>query len=341
MTSSERYYAKIMLLGEYGVILGSRALTIPFTHFTGELSLIHDEKYTDIGFALESNRQLRQYHQYLIESENAGITGEIINLDRFGEELEQGLYFESGIPQGYGIGSSGALVAAIYGRFARNAILPSRELPSGDILKLKEIFAAMESFYHGRSSGIDPLNAYLKYPLHYVNQTEIVPVGIPRQKFDGQAAVFLIDTKMAGKTDKFVKQFLDHCSDDAYLNSIRNTYIPLVNACIDGLLDGDTTGFFGHIKELSDYQFHHFGMMIPEGFRQAWADGNQAGSYFWKLCGSGGGGFILGFTSDFAHATNHLQKYGLVPVPVYQTRITASAKEGDRNPLFVGSEHAE
>jgi mevalonate kinase len=325
-----------MLLGEYGVILGSRALTIPFTHFTGELSLIHDEKYTDIGFALESNQQLRQYYGYLTAPENSGMADEILDIERLGRELAVGLYFESGIPQGYGIGSSGALVAAIYGRFARNAIVPSRELPPGDILRLKEVFASMESFFHGRSSGIDPLNAYLKFPLHYVNQEEIVPVGIPRQKFEGQAAVFLVDTKQTGKTDKYVRQFLESCSDEAYLGSIQNTYIPLVNACIDDLLEGDTTGFFDHIKELSVYQLHHFGMMIPVGFRQAWEEGNRAGSFYWKLCGSGGGGFILGFTSDFLRATRHLQKFGMVPVPVYQTRISSVVSGNDRDPFLVG-----
>jgi mevalonate kinase len=37
-------------------------------------------------------------------------------------DVETGMYFDSSIPQGYGVGSSGALVAAIYDRYAQDKI---------------------------------------------------------------------------------------------------------------------------------------------------------------------------------------------------------------------------
>jgi mevalonate kinase len=38
------------------------------------------------------------------------------------KSVETGMYFDSSIPQGYGVGSSGALVAAIYDKYAQDKI---------------------------------------------------------------------------------------------------------------------------------------------------------------------------------------------------------------------------
>jgi mevalonate kinase len=49
--------------------------------------------------------------------------------------------------------------------------------------------------------------------------------------------------------------------------------------------------------------------MIPEKFHQVWEKGIDSGLYYLKLCGSGGGGYILGFTPDFEKAQPHLADY--------------------------------
>ena len=49
------FYAKILLFGEYSVLLNSMGLSIPYTHFKGELSFIGEDKYTDRNFAKRSN----------------------------------------------------------------------------------------------------------------------------------------------------------------------------------------------------------------------------------------------------------------------------------------------
>ena len=55
---NETFYAKILLFGEYSIMCDSMALTVPYTHFKGELSFINDDKYTDLDFAAESNKSL-------------------------------------------------------------------------------------------------------------------------------------------------------------------------------------------------------------------------------------------------------------------------------------------
>ena len=43
-------------------------------------------------------------------------------LDELKRDIDKGMYFDSSIPQGYGVGSSGALVAAVYDKYANDKI---------------------------------------------------------------------------------------------------------------------------------------------------------------------------------------------------------------------------
>ena len=42
--------------------------------------------------------------------------------------------------------------------------------------------------------------------------------------------------------------------------------------------------------------------MIPARFHDLWKKGLDTNAYYLKLCGSGGGGYILGFTQDLPKA---------------------------------------
>ena len=47
--------------------------------------------------------------------------------------------------------------------------------------------------------------------------------------------------------------------------------------------------------------------MIPDNFKKLWKEGIDSNSYYLKLCGSGGGGFILGFTENLEQAEAKLK----------------------------------
>jgi len=51
--------------------------------------------------------------------------------------------------------------------------------------------------------------------------------------------------------------------------------------------------------------------MIPEQFHTLWQNGIETNDYYLKLCGSGGGGYILGFTQDINKAKESLKGYKL------------------------------
>lgn len=343
MKQTDLFYAKILLLGEYGVILGSKALSIPYTHFSGELSFITEDKYTDYNKALESNRDLKEYASYLQQNPEI-ISYSNLNLDQFIKDLNEGLYFESSIPQGYGVGSSGALVAAIYSRYtfnneSFNSITPQEknnlnkpdshpDSPSFLIngtgetkpvpIRLKEILSRLESYFHGQSSGIDPLNAYIKAPLLVSGLNSIDIVKLPGKNLGKQSAIFLLDSGTPGKTGLLVEQFMAKCMDPGYSQLMKQEYIPLINDAINSLIDATDNSFFDLIHKISHFQREHMTSLIPEPVLDLWDEGLRSNIFSLKLCGSGGGGYILGFTKDETKANMLLKSRQQELIPVYR-----------------------
>jgi mevalonate kinase len=309
------FNAKILLFGEYTVILDSKALTIPYTYFNGHLSFIGENKYTKYDLAQKSNKELLSYLNHL-SSDNTGIIEQIgLRLDEFEMDLKNGLYFESNIPQGYGVGSSGALVAALYTRYVSSRI---KESDLDSILELRNIFSAMESFFHGRSSGMDPLNCYIGAPLLISSSRDIKIVDVPIRNNNADGAIFLIDSGYPGETEPLVKLFLSKVKENSYRQAIYEQFVPLNNQCIDLITQGDIEEFFQSLKELSRLQLQYFTEMIPGNLINIWEEGLRSGEYSLKLCGSGGGGFLLGFTRDYIRTESILKQKGIDLIPVFK-----------------------
>ncbi|NOX46770.1 MAG: mevalonate kinase [Chlorobi bacterium] len=319
MTYPNIYYAKIILFGEYGVIFDSMALTIPFVHFHGELSFSNGYGYTDLDFAQSSNQQLKEYANNLVELREKGRLKIEFDVDSLIKDIEKGLYFESSIPQSYGLGSSGALVAAMYCKYGINTIPSSRTISPDDKVKLKNDLSELESYFHGKSSGIDPLNAYIKYPLLLKSKTEIEAVTIPRRKDKGNGAIFLVNTGGPGKTEPLVHLFMDKCKIEKYNKMIMDEFIPQNNNCITSLLAGHLEKFFDHLEKFSDLQLRFMNPMIPYHFQEHWKHGLETNDFSLKLCGSGGGGYLLGFTKDFDKARTYFKGKDIQLISVYRS----------------------
>jgi mevalonate kinase len=318
-SKADIFYGKVLLFGEYSILFNSKGLTIPYTHFTGQLSFINDDKYTDYEFAVQSNAQLKEFLGYMLELEANAAMPCNMDFKSLARDIESGLYFESNIPQGYGIGSSGALVASIYDKYCTNKIEADESISGSNISKLREIFAVLESLFHGKSSGIDPLNCYLQHPLLIHSREDISITGVPRSKFESEGVIFLVDTGKIGKTGPLVNHFLEQMRFKDYEVIFKTTYIPAVNQCISDLLSGNMRSFFESLIKVSTFQLKHFTNMIPENFMPAWRWGLDSGKFQLKLCGSGGGGFLLGFTTDYTSAKKYFSDLHLDLIPVYKS----------------------
>ena len=55
----------------------------------------------------------------------------------------------------------------------------------------------------------------------------------------------------------------------------------------------------------------NFKPMIPKEYRELWRKGIETNTYYLKLCGSGGGGYILGFTKNFEKTKKMLKTHSL------------------------------
>ncbi|WP_378178968.1 mevalonate kinase [Aquimarina sp. SS2-1] len=300
------FYSKILLFGEYGIIKDSKGLSIPYNFFKGALKVSdHPDEQ-----AIKSNKSLTDFTNYLEEIQEKGIVK--FDLQRLKDDVKAGMYFDSSIPQGYGVGSSGALVAAIYDKYAENKITVLENLTRDKLLKLKEIFGLMESFFHGSSSGLDPLNSYLSLPILINSKDNIEPAGIPSQSVDyKKGAVFLLDSGIVGETAPMVSIFMENMKQEGFRSMLKNQFVKHTDACVDDFLKGDIKSLFSNIKQLSNVVLDNFKPMIPKQFHELWKKGIETNEYYLKLCGSGGGGYILGFTQDFDKAQSALKDYKL------------------------------
>ena len=297
------FYAKILLFGEYGIIKDSKGLAIPYNSYKGALKSVSNLS----GEAKKSNENLNQFYEYLKTLDTNLVS---FDLNAFKKDLEGGMYFDSSIPQGYGVGSSGALVASIYGQYAKDKITVLENLTRNKLLTLKEIFSSMESFFHGKSSGLDPLNSYLSLPILINSKTNIEPAGIPSQK-EGKGAVFLLDSEQIGETEPMVNIFMNKMKNEGFRKMLNEEFVSHTEACIEDFLHGNIKSLFGNVKQLSKVVLANFKPMIPTAFHKVWENGIQTNDYYLKLCGSGGGGYFLGFTEDYEKAKASLKDYKL------------------------------
>lgn len=303
MIKESLFYSKILLFGEYGIIQDAMGLSIPYNFYKGKFHLPED-KYS------ESNEHLRTYFTYLSYLDVSGQANAKLDLNRFKRDIKDGLAFDSSIPQGFGVGSSGALVAAIYNEYAIDKI-DAENINKTELANLKQIFGQMESHFHGKSSGLDPLICYLNLPVIIKSKEDLDTVGLPEEKDNSQGAIFLLNTNEPGETQPMVQIFMEKMKEQGFRKMVKTELKKYNDDCISSFLKGDFVPLFKNLKKLSAILLQNFSPMIPDQFQTVWKKGIESGDYYLKLCGSGGGGYILGFTRDYEKARLQLKDYQL------------------------------
>ncbi|NOT36473.1 MAG: hypothetical protein HOP11_03760 [Saprospiraceae bacterium] len=264
------YSSKILLIGEYGILLGGRAFSMPYPHYCARW------KY---GSSFNSGLE-----PFLAFIKNNNQLNSIINCNSFDSELKNNLYLKSNIPHGYGLGSSGSVVAAVYDRYT---IQPEKNPDT-----LQGIFSIMESFFHGKSSGLDPLISYLNKPLIFSKEGTL----ISEMEFKLRNELFsitLVDSGFRRNTENCINTFNSLLQNTQFKDGFEKELMSYNSFALEALLSNNHNHFIEAWKLISKSSLLYLSSFIPVSIREDWEKGLDSGKYFYKLCGAGGGGYFL------------------------------------------------
>ncbi len=275
MEGPRSYPAKVLLYGEHTVLRGGRGLAVPYP-----ATSLHWE----VG---EPDRRLLEFGEYLLRCPELPLDGERLLAD-----LRAGQRLEGDIPNGYGLGSSGAVCAAVWDRYGTSVGLPLAEL--------RRLLARLEAHFHGSSSGTDPLISYLQGPVLLEPGGKAATVDLPANWAEGY---FLLDTGIERSASPLIERFLASYDRDAA--RIQTDWQLPADAAIDALISGNRDQLYRHTAALSEFQLVAFPDFIPEAYHADWNGGD---AYRLKLCGAGGGGMLLGLARNRKTAERRLGK---------------------------------
>jgi len=294
----KKYYSKLLLFGEFTIIKGSSGLAIPYERYSGQW-VFSEETNT-------SNTALNEWYHYLKTQKIPKDLPISLDLKQFKEDIDNGLTFQSNIPLGYGVGSSGALSVAFLDKYVTDF-----HIDKNDIFLLKTIFIWLEQFFHGGGSGVDPLICYYQKPLLIKPDHKFELTTLPIFPTSSNQACFLLNTNISRSTEPLVKGFHEMCANPTYELKCKEELGFFTNNAIAAFLNRKNQMLFEQMYLISRFQYEYFQKMIPNTFNPVWELGLLSNIYSLKLCGAGGGGFILGFTSDWKQTQELLTDYEL------------------------------
>lgn len=295
MEIGKKYNSKVLLFGEYTVLNGTKALAIPFDKFSG--SWVYEKNHS-------SEVEIQKLKQYLLKLYYDGKLDNF-DFDELEYQIAKGLTFHSSIPQGYGLGSSASVTAAIFDGFRKE-----KELLS--LNELRKNLGLIESCYHGSSSGLDPLVSYLNQPVLIHDADNVELIDGQNQNID--ASLYLLDTKMPRRTAPLVEAYLQTFKKSEEFRNRIDEISEINNQLIDDYLLDNSNSFINNFQKLSWAQYNYLSILIPPRIRDLWKKGHTSCSFDMKICGAGGGGFMMLMMYDHKIATEILKDEILIPL---------------------------
>ncbi len=277
MTKGQKFPSKLLLFGEYSVFAGSGAVALPLPHFYGQFS--HNEQ-----MAQQQKDQLQPFFEYL---KKINARRNFLDIAQMEEALRRGYYLKSNIPTGCGLGSSGVLSAALLSAFGRGK--------NKDLNSVRKDLQMIEAYFHGRSSGLDPLVSYYGQKIALINDHVEVLSELPTTS-PLPFRVFIYNSNTKRNTSQLVAVFQELMREEEYSTQFKDTYIPEVKHGIRSFLTGNVDALFEGLKNISKLQLQLFKPMIPDAIYSIWKRGTENNLYFFKLCGAGGGGYFFIFS---------------------------------------------
>lgn len=264
-----KFPAKVLLFGEHLVTIGGRGLAVP----------LHAMHCALADTAQEADAPMEGSRAVLTALCDHCRGLDWFDADALDRDIERGLTVSMDIPVGYGLGSSGALVAAIYDRAGTDDV--------DEPLIVRERLGFMEGLFHGTSSGLDPIVSWLDRP---------VLVGRDRlnvlDRVDLPDDLVLIDSGVSRRTAPQVEHVRELARDPDLQRRIRSEWMVFDGEAIDAVLAGDRQRLGEAVALISAFQRDVLAGIIPEEMRRVWDDAAAAGCHL-KICGAGGGGMFL------------------------------------------------
>ncbi len=282
--------AKILLFGEYTILFGASAVALPYDRFYGRWvhQSLPDQRLIDLSVWIKEKGP-----------------GHLLHMEEMQREFKAGRVFESTIPIGYGLGSSGALVAAVWEQYRL------KDPVSYDILRTH--LGEIEGFFHGNSSGLDPLISFLNRPVLVTGEGKVMPFSSPILH-RVEHHFFLLNSHLPRKTAPLVQIFRQLLNNTAFHQAVRKSLVDLNENAISALKHGSYEHLIAAVKSISRTQFDHFKPMITMEVSRFWKAGLENKTYYTKLCGAGGGGFYLVFFEEPSVANKVSDIWDLIPL---------------------------
>lgn len=284
--------SKLLLFGEYSILSGSAAITIPLWDFKARLFLPSRE--TEVN--RESNHHIRNFIRFLKQDD---YFTEHIDTDELAKIADRGLFLQSNIPEGYGLGSSAALCVALYKAFGRSALTETKSLIA--------LYSKMEAYFHGNSSGIDPITIHTGNKL-LIRNGVVKTISNTPNLFNG-IYLYLLDSNLPRHAKSFIETYRYLSANSHYVSHFKLNYLPLVDRIVQSAETGNTA--WNDLMELSQQQLFFFRKMMPDPIYALWEGQLETRNVCLKLLGAGGGGYFLVFSLK---ELNHLEDYNLIRI---------------------------
>ena len=266
MTIGNKIPAKLLIAGEFTVLTGGQALGIPFPRFYGQWR-----------FDQSIDQRLENLYQYLLEKKT-----DFLHLNQFKQDILEGLTFQSNIPEGYGLGGSGALSAAVLLRYEKDHVV--------DLKLIQERLGSIESCFHGTSSGLDPLISYTQQGCLVRNNNTLPLADTFKISEKLGPHLYIIDSNTPRINLLPIQWFYEQLKNNSFKDRL-NELDSLNSFLIQSILDPGTHNLSPFFQKISALQCDLFRPLIVPSILDFWIQGLEEGTYFCKLCGKGGGGF--------------------------------------------------
>lgn len=251
-----RFLSKILLFGEHIVLNGALSLAIPF-----------DKHY---AYWVEDNED-KSLIKFLDFCKTLSFV-EGSDLDVLSDRQ-----LVTNIPLGYGLGSSGALCAAVY-----EHLFPDHN--NKDDNSVIAQLAAMEGHFHGKSSGLDAFTILKNQSIVYSTANLSIIDALDHPFLD---QLYLIDSGVSRSSKDLIAFYLKNKAD------IPSELVTLNNAIVSALIEAPERKMHNEMRELSKIQLDVFKPMILPDMEAIWKTGLASDAFYMKLCGAGGGGYYL------------------------------------------------